>query len=160
MGNAVADALAKKGASVFLAANDWVKMDQIAWAVPQRIYATRTLAAQAAPRSVSAHLGDVLLAARRIRKRERTILENASTHSLVPVDRGVIAVGVRTLHQSVVRWIGSQHHLLRTAQLSSIRSCARWASDATRIAHRSVYWSCGQIAQPELLGWSMNALVT
>ena len=35
VGNAVADALAKKGASVFLAANDWKKMDQITWAVAQ-----------------------------------------------------------------------------------------------------------------------------
>ena len=88
VGNAVADALAKKEASVFLAANDWVTMDQIAWAVQQRIYATSILAAQAAPRSVSAHREDVLLAARRIRKRERTILENASTHSLVLVGKG------------------------------------------------------------------------
>ena len=31
-----------------------------------------------------------LLAARRILKRERTILENASTHSLVPVEQGVL----------------------------------------------------------------------
>ena len=81
VGNAIADALAKKGASVFLAANDWKIMDQITWAVQQRIFATCILAA--APRSVCAHPDDVLLAARRIRKRERTILENASTHSLV-----------------------------------------------------------------------------
>ena len=71
--------------SVFPAANDWAKMDQIAWAVQQRIYATSILAGQAAPRSVSAHPEDVLLAARRVRRRERTILENASTHSLVLV---------------------------------------------------------------------------
>ena len=88
VGNAVADALAKKGTSVFPAANDWVKMDQIAWAVQQRIYATGILAAQSAPRSVSAHPEGVLLAARRIRKSESTILENASTHSLVPVGKG------------------------------------------------------------------------
>ena len=56
VGNAVADALAKKGASVLPAANDWVNMDQITWAVQQRIYATNILAAQGAPRSASAHL--------------------------------------------------------------------------------------------------------
>ena len=88
VGNAVADALSKKGASVFLAANDWVKMDQITWAVQQRIYATNILAGQAAPRSASAHPEDVLLAARRVRKSERTILENAYSHSLVPVGKG------------------------------------------------------------------------
>ena len=71
------DALANKGASVFPAANDWVKMDQITCAVQQRIYATSILAAQAAPRRVPAHPEDVLLAPRRIRKRERTFLENA-----------------------------------------------------------------------------------
>ena len=53
VGNAVADALAKKGASVFPAANDWVKLDQIAWAVQQRFYATSMLAAQAATQSLS-----------------------------------------------------------------------------------------------------------
>ena len=88
VGNAVAGALSKKGASVFPVVNDWVKMDQIAWAVQQHICATSIFAAQAAPRSVSAHPEDVLLAARRIPKRERTILENASTHSLVPVGKG------------------------------------------------------------------------
>ena len=61
VGSAVADAFAKKSASVFLAVNDCVKMDQITWAVQQRIYATSILAAQAAPRSASAHLEDVLL---------------------------------------------------------------------------------------------------
>ena len=108
VGNAVADALAKKGASVFLAANDWVKMDQITLAVQQRIFATSILAAQAAPRSVPAHAEDVLLAARRVRKRERTILGNASTHSLVLVGLGCHChMCVKTLHQRLVHWIGS-----------------------------------------------------
>ena len=88
VGKAVADALAEKGASVFSAVNEWVKMDQITWAVQQRMYATSILAAQAAPRSASAYAEDVLLAARRVRKRERTILENASSHPLVPVGKG------------------------------------------------------------------------
>ena len=64
------------------------KMDQVTWAVQQRIYATSILAAQAAPRSASAHPEGVLLAARRVRKRESTILEDASSHSLVPVGKG------------------------------------------------------------------------
>ena len=102
VGNVVADALAKKGASVFPVASDWVNMDQIVWAVQQRIYATSILAAQAAPRSVSAHPEDVLHA-----ERERTILENASSHSLVLVGKGYhCRVSVRALHQLVARWIG------------------------------------------------------
>ena len=40
------------------------------------------------PRSACAHPEGVLLAARRVRKRERAILENASSHSLVPVGKG------------------------------------------------------------------------
>ena len=70
VGNAPADALAKKGASVFPAVQNG----------PDHLGSTAThlchqlLAAQAAPRSASAHLEDVLLAARRVRKRERTIL--------------------------------------------------------------------------------------
>ena len=82
VGNAVADALAKKGASVFSAVNDWGKIDRITWAVQQRIYATSILAAQASPHNTTAH------PARRVRKRERTSLENASSHSLVFVGRG------------------------------------------------------------------------
>ena len=39
VGNAVADALAEKGASVFPAVNHMVKMDQITWAIQQRINA-------------------------------------------------------------------------------------------------------------------------
>ena len=88
VGNFVADALAKKGASVFFAVNDWGKMDRITWGVQQRIYATSILAAQAAPRNTTAHPEDVLLSARRVRKRERTSLENASSHSLISVGTG------------------------------------------------------------------------
>ena len=66
VGSAVAHALVKKGASVFPAVNDWVKMDEITWAAQQRIYPTSILAAQAAPRSASAHPEDVLLAVRRV----------------------------------------------------------------------------------------------
>ena len=154
MGNAVADALAKKGASVFPAANDWVKMDQITWAIQQRIYATNILAAQAAPRNVSAHPEDVLLAARRIRKRERTILENASTHSLVLV--------------------GKEYHCHVCENSTPAGGALDWLrnticsappishpSDPVRVGHqmlheshrlrfyRGVYWctTCGQIAQ-------------
>ena len=53
-GIAVADALAKNGASVFPAVDDWGKMDQITWAVQQRTKATSILAALAAPRNASA----------------------------------------------------------------------------------------------------------
>ena len=94
VGNAVADALAKKGESVFPAVNDWRKMDQITSAVQQRFYASSILAAQAAPRNASAHPEDTLITARRIRKRERTNLENASTCANI------------LLPQGVVRWIG------------------------------------------------------
>ena len=153
-GNAVADALAEKGASVFLAANDWVKMDQIAWAAQQRIYATSILAAQAAPRSVSAHPEDVLLATRRIRKRERTILENASTHSLVPVGKGYRCRVCEnsTPARGALDW-------LRSTMCSGPPSSH--PSDPVRVGHqmlheshrlrfhRGVYWctSCGQLAQ-------------
>ena len=88
VGNLVADAFAKQGASVILAVNDGSKMDRITWAVQQRIYATSILAAQAAPRYTTAHPEDVLLTARRVRKREGTSLENASSHSLVSVGKG------------------------------------------------------------------------
>ena len=49
----------RKEQACFLPPMNWVKMDQSAWAVQQRISATRKLAAQAAPRSVSAHPEDV-----------------------------------------------------------------------------------------------------
>ena len=88
VGNAVADALAMKGASVFSAVNYWGKMDRITWAVQQRIYATSILAAQASSYNTIAHPEDVLFAARRVRKSERTSLENDSSHSLVSVGRG------------------------------------------------------------------------
>ena len=119
VGTAVADALAKKGASVFPAVNDWVTMDQITWAVQQRMYATSILAAQAAPRSASAHLEDVLLAARRVRKRERTILESASSHSLVPVGKGYHCHVCEnsTTARGALDWLRNTICLLRTAQL-------------------------------------------
>ena len=63
-------------------------MDRNTWAVQQRIFATSILAALAAPRNTTAHPEDVLLAARRVRKRERTSLENASSHSLVSFGNG------------------------------------------------------------------------
>ena len=68
MGNLVADAFAKQGASVISAVNDGGKMNRITWAVQQRKYATSILAAQAAPRNTTAHPEDVLLAARRVRE--------------------------------------------------------------------------------------------
>ena len=65
-----------------------VKWNSITWAVQQRMYATSILVAQAAPRNTTAHPEDVLLAARRVRKRERTNLEKASSHSLASVGKG------------------------------------------------------------------------
>ena len=154
MANVVADALAKNGASVFPAVNDWGKMDRITWAVQQRIYATSILAAQAAPRNTTAHPEDVLLAARRVRKRERTSLENASSHSLVSVGKGyhchvcelstpargaldwlrnTICSGPPNSHPAMPVRVGHQT-LHESHQLSF---------------HRGVYWCalCGQIAQ-------------
>ena len=76
----MADALAKKGASVFLAANEWVKLLSNSASMPPVYLLLRLL------HEVSLlTLRMFLLAARRIWKRERTILEIASTHSLVPV---------------------------------------------------------------------------
>ena len=154
VGNAVADALAKKGASVFPAANDWVKMDRITWAVQQRMYATSILAAQAAPRSVSAHPEDVLLAARRIRKRERTILENASTHSLVPVGKGYHCHVCEnsTPARGALDWL---RNTICSGPPSSrpsdpVRVGHQMLHESHRLRfHRGVCWctSCGQIAQ-------------
>ena len=151
VGNAVADALAKKGASVFPAANDWVKMDQIAWAVQQAHLCH--LAAQAAPRSVSALPEDVLLAARRIRKRECTILENASTHSLVPVGKGYHCRVCEnsTPPRGALDWLRST---ICSGSPSShpadpVRVGRQMLHESHRLRfHRGVYWctSCGQVA--------------
>ena len=140
VGNAVADALAKKGASVFLAANDWKKMDQITWAV-----------AQAAPRSVSAHpenLGKML----------------PRTHWFL-LAKGISLTRVRIFY--TIPWcvgLAPQHHLLRTAQLSSLRSRARRAPDSTEVSTGAPYadklLSMLLARSPELSGWSMNALAT
>ena len=132
VGNAVADALAKRGANVFPAFNDWGKMDQITWAAQQRIYATSIFAAQAAPRNTTAHPEEVLLAAQRVRKRERTSLENASSHSLVSVGKGISLPCLRAL-RTCTRCVGlaTKHHLLRTAQFSSNHPSSRWTSNAS-----------------------------
>ena len=156
MGSAVTDALAKKRASVFPAANDWVKMDQIAKAVQQRICATSILAGQACPRSVSAHLEDVLLAARRIWKRERTILENASTHSLVPVGKGyhcrVFVCENSTSARGALDWLRSTTCSGPPSSHPSdpVRVGHQMPHESRRLRfHRGIYWctSCGQIAQ-------------
>ena len=152
VGNLVADAFAKQGASVISAVNDGGKMSRITWAVQQRIYATSILAAQAAPRNTTAHPEDVLLTARRVRKRERTSLENASSHSLLSVGNGyhchvcerstggaldwlrnTICSGPPNSHPAMLVRVGHQT-LHESHQLSF---------------HRGVYWCalCGQIAQ-------------
>ena len=104
VGNAVADALAERGASVFPAVSDWVKMDQITWAVQQRIHATCILAAQAAPRSASTHPVCSLHAESENGNAPswRTLHR---THLLL-LAKGIIAVCAKTLPQRVVRWIG------------------------------------------------------
>ena len=85
---------------------DWVKMDQITWAVQQRIYATSILAAQAAPRSVPVHAED---------RSARSESENGNapswrmpprTHWFLSA-KGIIATCVKTLHQPLVHCIGS-----------------------------------------------------
>ena len=146
VGNAVADALAKKGASVFPAPNDWVKMDQITWVVQQRIKATSILAVLAAPRSVSARPEDVLAGTHHP--------GNASTHSLVPFGKGyhchvcenstpargaldwlrnTICSGPPSTHPSVPVRVG--HQMLHESHRLRF--------------HKGVYWctTCGQIAR-------------
>ena len=89
---------------------------------------------------------EVYLLTLRIRERERTILENASTHSLVLVGKGyIIDTCANIPHHPVVRWIGSATPFAqdRPALIPPI-PCA----SGTRF-HRGVYWCtiCGQIAQ-------------
>ena len=145
VGNAVADALAKKGASVFPAAKERVEMDQITWADQQRIYATCILAAQAAPRSVSAHPEDVLLAARRIRKRELTILENASRTRWSLWANGIIAMcALDWLRNTICSGPPTSH------PSDPVRVGHQMLDESRRLRyHRGVYWctTCGQIAQ-------------
>ena len=150
----MADALAKKGASVFPAVNDWGKMDRITWAVQQRIYATSILAAQASPHSTAAHPEDVLLEARRVRKRERTSLESASSHSLVSVGRGYHChvCELSTPARGALDWL---RNTICSGPPNSrpdkpIRVGHQTLHESHQLSfHRGVFWCaiCGQIAQ-------------
>ena len=110
VGNAVADALAKKGASVFLAANDWVKICQDRMGCSTaHVCHQYTCCSGCSTKCLSAHPEDVLLAARRASGNV-----NAPSWKTPPRThwslwaKGIIAMCVKTLHQPVVRWFGSE----------------------------------------------------
>ena len=150
VGNVVADALAKQGASVIPAVNDGGKMDRITWAVQQSIYATSILAAQAAPRNTTAHPEDVLFAARRVRKRERTSLENASSHSLVSVGNGYHChvCELSTPAGGALDWL--RNTICSGPPNSHPAMPVRIEHQTHQLSfHGGVYWCalCGQIAQ-------------
>ena len=102
---------------------------------------------------LSAHPEDVLLAARRIRKRERTILENASTYSLVPVGKGYCHVCENsTPARGALVWLRSTICIGPPSSHPSdpVRVGHQMQHESHRLRfHRGVYWctSRGQIAQ-------------
>ena len=165
VGNVVADALAKKGASVIPAI--WGKMDRMTWAVQQRIYPTSILAAQAAPRNTTAHPEDVLLAARRVRKRERTSLENASSHSLVSFGTGYHChvCELSTPARGASDWLRNticsgppNSHPAMPVRIEHQTHQVSFTEAYTGVPYVGKSLSMRQARHPERLGWSMNAL--
>ena len=114
--------------------------------------ATSIPAAQAAPRNASAHPENILIAARRIRKRERTILENASSHSLVPVGKGYHCHVCEhsTPGRGALDWLRNTICSAPPSSHSSDPESVDHLHESHRLRfHRGVYWctTCGQIAQ-------------
>ena len=134
VGSAVADALAKKGAS------------DITWAVQQRIYATSM------PRSASAHPEDVLLPSPKTGTHHpgRTLHR---THWFL-LAKGIIAMCAKTLHQRVVRWDWLRNTICSGPPSSHPSVPVRVGHQMLHESHRlrfntGVYWCTtrGQIAQ-------------
>ena len=150
----MSDALTKKGASVVLAANDWVKMDQIAWAVQAgHLCHQHTCCTGCTTRSASAHPEDSLLAAH-IRKRERTILKNACLLALTGPCRQRVSLPCEnsTPARGALDWLRNTTCSGPPSSHPSVpvRVGHQMLHESHRFRfHRGVYWctTCGQLAQ-------------